>query len=207
MWQLPVCAVPVHPLLPVLCGIQLKWLCMQKSWIPHGVTCLLWASSAVGIAVCLSIWLPPEGTAFVCLPQWIHLESFSDQWPVLLLSQLCTSARLSFFSLPINTDAEQEDVVMKWMWHLCRWLRAETESQSLQCFVSILAVVTVCMSQHMDEQQAAMGMVLGSLLTSEGIGQHALYVIQPLVVIQLWRDQCYSSFYILFSPAFELFKE
>lgn len=67
----------------------------------------------------------------------------------------------SAFSLPINTDAEQGDVFMKWLWHLCRWLRAETESQNLQCSVSIFAVVTVCMSQHVDDQQAPMGMELG----------------------------------------------
>lgn len=140
----------------MLYGIQLKWLCVQKSWIPHGFTYFLWASSAVGITVC--VWLPRKGATF--------LLSFTVNTPgeflwsvtcfiVVWALHICET---QLFSLPINTEAEQADVFMKWMWHLCRWLRAETESQSL---VFIFAVVTVCMSKHIDEQQAAMGMVLG----------------------------------------------
>lgn len=109
---------------------------------------------------CLSVWLPHEGTTFV--PSFTVNAPGEFLWSVtcfIVWALHVCETRL--FSLPISTDAEQADVFMKWTWHLCRWLWAETESQSLWCSVSICAVVTVCISQHMDEQQAAMAMVLG----------------------------------------------
>lgn len=97
------------------------------SWIPHCVTRFSWDNFAIGITVRLSCYLARKW--ILCRrSQWISPKSLSDQWPVLLLSELCTSARLGFFFLPVNTDAEQVDVFMKWMWHLSRWLRAEAES-------------------------------------------------------------------------------
>lgn len=158
MWQLTVVQLLyTHPCLHSM-GFSLNgFVC--KSPGSHIVTCFLWASSAGGITVCL--WLPWEGTTFML--------SFTLNMPgEFLWSVTCFIVvwALHFcetwlFSLPINTDVEQADVFMKWLWHLCRWLRAETESQSLQCSVSIFAIVTVCMLQHMEEQQATMGMVQG----------------------------------------------
>lgn len=162
----------------MLYRIQLKRVCIQMSWIPHCVTRFSWDNFAIGITVRLSCYLARKLILCRC-SQWISPKSLSDQWPVLLLSELCTSARLGFFFLPVNTDAEQVDVFMKWMWHLSWELRLNHSIFGTP--MSNFAVVAVCISQlACDWLMVSTGnWNWGGLLTSEVVSQHTQDVIWP----------------------------
>lgn len=164
----------------------------------NGFECKSPGSHMLSLAFCelvlqwaaLFAWLPREGTT--CVLSFTVNRPGEFLWSVscFIVVWALHICETQIFPLPINTDTEQVDVFMTRLWHVQMVESWGWITESLVLCPSLLLSQSV-LSQHMDEHQTTVDMVLGQ--PSELCMWYSHFYWH-----RYWCDQFYCSFYILF---------